>query len=137
MSSAEHPIVLDDDESDSGVASGPSAPSQERRPAVPRLSDLIPDRAQLERERLARAAKRAAPEDQTEAASSSSNTSSSKREDAPQAKRRPPADARPSSGSAPGRAARYQAIQASDRFWHGTIKVRPCAVKTQLTPGHI
>ena len=55
--------MLDDDESDSGGASGPNAPSQEPRPAVPRLADLIPDRAQLERERLARAAKRAAPED--------------------------------------------------------------------------
>lgn len=137
MSSAEHPIVLDDNESDSSGADGPIAPSQEPWPAVPRLADLIPDRALLERERLARAAKRVAPEDQTEAAPPSSNASSSKREDAPQAKRRPPADTRPSSGSAPGQAARYQPIQAPDRFWHGTIKVRPCAGKTQLTPGHI
>lgn len=72
------------------------------------LLQLVPDRKQLERERLARAAAR----------ERSHNTKKRARSVSPDAQSKMPARA------APPKPSRYTPPEPQERFWTGTIKVR-------------
>lgn len=99
MASKDRPIVIEDDD-DAVSVSKPSG-----------LTLLIPDREQLEQERLRRAEKRARPESEASALpvkAARTGTVASGHRAAPRHTPLP----------------RYRPVQAGDRFWRGTFKVQ-------------